>query len=47
MLKAQIQQVFQQSGQTYGSPRLHAELLTQGFVVGRNRVTRLMRQLSL
>lgn len=46
-LKCQIQQVFHQSRQTYGSPRLHAELLAQGFAVGRNRVARLMRQLGI
>lgn len=33
--------------QTYGSPRMHAELLAQGFVCGRHRVARLMREHGL
>ncbi len=47
MLTTQIQQVFQQSCKTYGSPRIHAELLARGFTVGRNRVAHLMRQIGL
>ena len=31
-------------GQTYGSPRMHAELSARGYSCGRNRVARLMRQ---
>lgn len=31
----------------YGSPRMHAELCAQGFVCGRHRVARLMRQQGL
>jgi len=31
----------------YGSPRMHAELCAQGFVCGRHRVARLMRQHGL
>lgn len=47
LLLAQIQQSYQQSRQTYGSPRVHAELVEQGFRCGRNRVARLMRLHSL
>lgn len=42
-LLAEIERVHAKSRQTYGSPRVHAELLESGFEVGRNRVARLMR----
>lgn len=32
------------SGRTYGSPRLHQGLVKQGWICGRHRVARLMRQ---
>ena len=32
---------------TYGSPRMHRELVAQGHTVGRHRVTRLMRENGL
>jgi putative transposase len=35
------------SRQTYGSPRIHAELQAQGHRVGRKRVARVMRQAGL
>ncbi|HJS95162.1 MAG TPA: IS3 family transposase [Solirubrobacteraceae bacterium] len=44
-LLALIDQVFAESRQTYGSPRIHAELrLGHGLRVGRKRVERLMRR---
>ena len=43
-LAAQITEVHAESRGTYGSPRVHAELRTQGFEVGRNRVARIMRE---
>jgi putative transposase len=43
-LGAQIEQIAQTSRQTYGSPRIHAELQATGIVCGRKRVIRLMRQ---
>jgi len=42
-LLGQIKEVYQKSRQTYGSPRIHAELVGQGTKCGRNRVARLMR----
>jgi putative transposase len=39
--------VFDESRQTYGAPRVHAELQARGVRVSRKRVARLMRQLEL
>ena len=43
LLKA-IRDIHQSSYQTYGSPRIHAELRERGIHVGRKRVERLMRE---
>ena len=42
-LTAKIVEVHEDSRRSYGSPRVHAELVAQGFEVGRNRIARLMR----
>lgn len=42
-LEAKIEEIHADSRSSYGSPRVHAELVAQGFEVGRNRVARLMR----
>jgi transposase InsO family protein len=42
-LAAEIRQIHQESYQTYGSPRIHAELQQQGIACNRKRVERLMR----
>lgn len=44
VLKEKIAEVHKDSRGTYGSPRIHAELVEQGFEVGRNRIARLMRE---
>lgn len=41
-LTKEIKHVFKDSRKTYGSPRVHRELVEQGHEVGRNRVARLM-----
>ena len=42
-LVAAIRRIHAASRGSYGSPRIHAELLAQGFQVSENRVARLMR----
>jgi putative transposase len=46
LLKA-IEAIFVKSRQTYGSPRIHATLLAQGFRCSRPRVARLMKQVGI
>ncbi len=43
-LAAKIAEIHAESRKSYGSPRVHAELVVQGFEVDRNRVARLMRE---
>jgi putative transposase len=43
-LTIQIMDIFQQSRQTYGAPRIQARLVEQGRHHGRNRIGRLMRE---
>ena len=42
MLTQEIKKIHQKSKGTYGAPRIHAELVEQGWHVGRKRVARLM-----
>jgi putative transposase len=46
-LLAQIRAIHQRSRETYGAPRIHFELATQGIRVSRKRVARLMREAKL
>jgi putative transposase len=47
-LKVRILEAWNESDQTYGAPRLHAELrLATGVRVGKKRVARLMRELEI
>ncbi len=46
-LTIKIKTIYQHSRQTYGSPRVHAELNEQGDRCGRHRVARLMRLAGL
>ena len=43
-LKARIIRIFYDSHQTYGSPRIHAELRDQGVLCSKKRVARIMRK---
>jgi putative transposase len=46
-LTAEIRRVHARSRQTYGAPRIHADLAARGIAVGRKRVARLMRTANL
>ena len=46
-LSAEIQQIFLEHRQVYGSPRIHAVLKARGNHCSRKRVMRLMQQLGL
>ncbi len=46
-IAAEIQQIFQEHRQVYGSPRIHAVLRDRGIRCGRKRVVRLMQALGL
>lgn len=47
VLTDEIRAIYDWSRQTYGAPRLHADLLDRGRRVGRKRVARLMRAAGL
>jgi transposase InsO family protein len=42
-----VQEAFERSRRTYGSPRIHAELAEQGVSVSKKRIARIMRQEGL
>ena len=47
IMLAYIQSEFSTSNETYGSPRMHAELKASGLAIGRHRVARLMSENGL
>lgn len=47
ILLAHVRHHFELSNETYGSPRMHAELKAAGISCGRHRITRLMRDNNL
>lgn len=46
-LKGAIRQVWETSGRSYGSPRIHRQLIGEGWSASRPRVARLMRQMGI
>jgi putative transposase len=46
-LKRRIRTIYDRSRQTYGAPRIHAELQEEGTPIGRKRVARLMKESGL
>jgi len=46
-LERLVAAVFAESRETYGAPRVHAELRARGVRVGKKRIARLMRQLEV
>ena len=46
-LKRAIHHVWETSGKCYGSPRIHRQLLAEGWSVSRPRVARLMRKMGI
>jgi putative transposase len=46
-LSRRIEQIHRESSDTYGAPRVHAQLAREGVRVGRNRVARLMKRAGL
>ncbi len=46
-LRARVRKVFETSRETYGSPRVHAELRADGDPVSENKVAKLMREEGL
>jgi len=46
-LTEKIREIHQASNGTYGAPRIHRELVEDGYRVGRKRVARLMREAGL
>ena len=46
-LSGRIKTLWEQSSRTYGSPRIHRQLVAQGETISRPRVARLMRQMGI
>ena len=46
-LLARIKDIYQESHRSYGSPRIHEQLLSEATIVGRHRVARYMQELGL
>lgn len=46
-LKQQIRRAWEASGRRYGAPRVHRQLLAEGWSVSRQRIARLMRAMGI
>ena len=46
-LKQKIMEIYQKNRKRYGSPRIHRQLLREGYAIGKKRVERLMQNLAI
>lgn len=46
-LKEKIKEIYNKSRKTYGSPRVYDDLIDMGYICGKNRVARIMREMGL
>lgn len=46
-LKERIRQIFYQNFETYGSPRIHDDLVEEGYIVSQKTVARYMKEMGL
>ena len=46
-LKQEIRRIYHKNRKRYGSPRIHQQLLREGYHIGKKRVERLMRQMGI
>jgi hypothetical protein len=46
-LKQKITEIYHQSRQRYGSPRIYQQLLREGYAIGKKWTERLMRELNI
>ena len=46
-LKEEIRRIYDKNRKHYGSPRIHHQLLREGYHIGKTRVERLMRELEI
>ncbi len=46
-LKKEILRIYGKNRKRYGSPRIHQQLLREGYHIGKKRVERLMRELEI
>jgi putative transposase len=46
-LKEEIRRIYDQNRKRYGSPRIHQQLLREGYHIGKKRVERLMSEMGI
>ena len=46
-LQQEIRRIYHKNRKRYGSPRIHQQLLREGYAIGKKRVERLMSELDI